>query len=188
MATGTGEPAPRAYELRVAPIADPRARREVARRLAGRFPGQEPASLARVLESPGFVGHLALREAEGPAVMRELYDAGAPPAAVILVPVDLLGGRRRGPEETADAESVAVFTRHGGQFVPTWNWAAFLFGPLWYLRKGLWAKGLVILAATANPFWPLAIWVMVSLAAFVYCGTVGNWDYYLLRVKRTQWW
>jgi len=185
--TGPVEPAPRPYELRVTPIADPRARREVARRLAGRFPAQEPASLVRVLESPGFVGRLALREAEGPAVMRELYEAGAPPAAVILVPVELLGGRRGGAEP-ADSASFALFTRHGGRFVPTWNWAAFLFGPLWYLRKGLWAKGLVILVATASPFWPLPIWIVVSLVLFVYCGAIGNWDYYLLRVKRTQWW
>jgi hypothetical protein len=25
----------------------------------------------------------------------------------------------------------------GGNFVLTWNWAAFLFAPLWYLVKGL---------------------------------------------------
>jgi hypothetical protein len=109
---------------------------------------------------------------------------GAPPAGVALVPGEVVGPR--GGE--GDDPSFALFARERGRFVPTWNWAAFVFGPLWYLRKGLYAKGLVILAVTANPFWSVSIWVLVSLPLFVYCGAVGNWDYYLLRVKRTQWW
>jgi hypothetical protein len=100
----------------------------------------------------------------------------------VLVPRDLVDRRGR-EDEDALAASFA-----GGRFVPTWNWTAFVFGPLWYLRKGLYAKGLLILALTANPFWSVSTWMLVSLLALVYCGAAGNWDYYLLRVKRTQWW
>lgn len=168
-------------------IADARIRREVARRLAERFPALRPPEVARSLEGVGFIGRIELRDAEAPQVLRQLYEAGAPPAAIVLIPRDVVD-RRAGKDEDALAGSFARFARQGGRFVPTWNWAAFVFGPLWYLRKGLYAKGLLILAVTANPFWSVSTWVLVSLPALVYCGAVGNWDYYLLRVKRTQWW
>jgi Protein of unknown function (DUF2628) len=177
-----GPSAARPYELRVSGIPDSRARLEVARRLGERFPALRPPGVARALEGAGFVGRLELRDAEAPQLLRQLYDAGAPPAAVVLVPCDPVD-RRDWREEDALAASFA-----GGRFVATWNWAAFVFGPLWYLRKGLYAKGLLILALTANPFWSVSTSVLVSLPVFVYCGAVGNWDYYLLRVKRTQWW
>jgi len=171
----------------VSGIADARIRREVARRLAERFPTLRPPEVARSLEGVGFIGRIELRDAEAPQVLRQLYEAGAPPAAIVLIPRDVVD-RRAGKDEDALAGSFARFARQGGRFVPTWNWAAFVFGPLWYLRKGLYAKGLLILAVTANPFWSVSTWVLVSLPALVYCGAVGNWDYYLLRVKRTQWW
>lgn len=183
----TGPLAARPYELRVSGIADARTRREVARRLAERFPALRPAELARALEGVGFVGWLDLRDAEAPQLLRQLYEVGAPAAAIVLVPRDVVDLRARENENTL-AGSFARFARQGGRFVTTWNWAAFVFGPLWYLRKGLYAKGLLILAVTANPFWSPSTWLLVSLPLFVYCGAVGNWDYYLLKVKRTQWW
>jgi hypothetical protein len=179
--------ASRPFELRVTPFESAPARRDVARRLVTRFPGEEPVALSRRLATVGFVGRLALGEGEAPALLRELYAAGAPPAAVVLVPAEL-GAAGRRAEEAADGDTLELFARRDGAFVPTWNWAAFVLWPLWYLRKGLWAKGLVILVATLYPFWSLPVSVLVALALFLYCGAVGNWDYYLLRVKRTQWW
>jgi hypothetical protein len=81
-----------------------------------------------------------------------------------------------------------VFETRGGRFVPTWNWSAFFFGPLWYLNRGLWAKGLVLLALTLVPVGTLGTTLAVSLVALAYCGSAGNWDEYLWRVKHRQWW
>lgn len=39
------------------------------------------------------------------------------------------------------------FETNEGGFVATWNWAAFFFGAIWYLVKGIRVKGL---AATAG--------------------------------------
>ena len=176
----------RRYELRVAPIADPRVRQQVAGWLAERFPAYGRPLLVRALGGAGFVTRVELRDPEAPALMRELYAAGAPPAAVVLLPADVAG--RRSPDDEDADRQFALFTRRGGGFVPTWNWWAFLLGPLWYLRKGIYPKGFAILVLTAYPFWPLRISLLVALALFLYCGIAGNWDYYLLRVKRTQWW
>ncbi len=176
----------RRYELRLSPIADPRVRHQVARWLAQRFPVHELPFLDRALSGTGFRTRLELGEAEVPALLRELYAAGAPPAAVFLLPADLVARRSLDEEETT--RRFAVFAERGGAFVPTWNWWACFLGPLWYLRKGIWAKGLVILVLTFYPFWPLPVTLLISLVLFVYCGVAGDWDYYLLRVKRTQWW
>lgn len=173
------------YELRVAAIADPRARVRVARWLAQRFPAQEPAAIERGLRGAAYLARVELDEAEAPAVLRELYAAGAPPAAVVLLPARLVARSDR--DEDAAVRGFDVFGHHGG-FVPTWNWWAFLLGPVWYFRKGIYAKGTVILVLVIYPFWSLPVTVLVSLLVFLYCGVAANWDYYLLRVKRTQWW
>ena len=78
--------------------------------------------------------------------------------------------------------------RHGGRFVPTWNWRAFVFGPLWYFRRGLYGKGLVLFGLSVCPFFTLALTVLFGAAVLVYCGVAGNWDDYLWKVKGTQWW
>ncbi len=176
----------RLHELRVRPIADAGVRREVARRLAGRFPAEDPGALPDTLEAVGFVGRLPLSEPEAAALLRELYAAGAPPAAVILLPVELLGAPGR---DGGDAEpGFGLFAARGGRFAPTWSWPAFVLGPLWYFRKGLYGKGLVLLVLMAYPLWPLPVTVLLSLALFGYCGVAGNWDHYLFKVKGTQWW
>jgi hypothetical protein len=186
VSAGAGSIGQRLYELRLARIGDPGLRDRLARWLAERFPPRELGATRAALGGVGVVIHLPLADHEAPALMRELYAAGVPPAALVLVPADL-AGPRGAPESAVDA-AFALFEAHGGGFVPTWNWAAFLLGPLWYLRKGLYAKGLPILVLTVYPLWPLPITLVVSLLLFGYCGVVGNWDYYLLRVKRTQWW
>jgi hypothetical protein len=71
---------------------------------------------------------------------------------------------------------------NNGGFTPIFNWAAFLFGALWYLYKGMWAKGLIMLALgfllAGLPF--LFFWI--------YCAIAGTYDYYLLTVKKKQLW
>jgi hypothetical protein len=176
----------RLYELRLTRIVDAALRDRLARWLVNRFPPRETEATRAALGGAGLVINLPLSDAEAPGLMRELYAAGVPPAALVLVPADLVGPRGE-PESAVDA-AFALFEARGGRFAPTWNWAAFLLGPLWYLRKGLYGKGVPILALTVYPLWPLPITVVVSLGLFAYCGIVGNYDYYLLRVKRTQWW
>ena len=178
-------PEPRLYELRVARIADARLRGVLGRWLAARFPPAEPGAIEAALGGSGFVTRVGLREAEAPALLRELYAAGAPPAAVILLPADLAGPRL---EDDESDPAFAVFARRGGRFSPAWSWPAFVFGPFWYFRKGLHAKGVVLLVLGIFPFWPLPVALLVSLLVLVYCGLVGKWDDYLWRVKRTQWW
>jgi hypothetical protein len=190
--TGSGGAAPgeaagrRFYELRLSPIADPRVREAVAQAIARRVPAQAPPLVTRALEGAGFLGRLELRDDETPTVLRELYAAGAPPAAVFLLPADR--SSRRGAAEAPPDDAFALFAERGGRFVPTWNWWAFLLGPVWYLRQGLYVKGGVILVLVVYPFWPLPIAVAVSLTLFLYCGVAGNWDQYLLKVKRSQFW
>ncbi len=177
---------PRLYELRLTRIADPRLRDRLARWLAARFPPREPGATRAALGGAGLVLRVPLRDADVPALVRELYAAGVPPAALILVPAD--PGRPRAARDSALDAAFALFEGRGGGFVPTWNWRAFLFGPLWYLRKGLYAKGAIVLLLVVFPLVPLPAGFLLQLAAFGYCGLVGNWDYYLLEARRTQWW
>lgn len=71
---------------------------------------------------------------------------------------------------------------NNGGFTVAFNWAAFLFGALWYLYKGMWIKGL------------LMILISFSLAGipfiffWLYCSLAGTYDYYLLTVKKKQLW
>jgi len=76
----------------------------------------------------------------------------------------------------------AQFDQGGGRFQAKWNWAAFFFGPIWYLVKGIWIKALLML---------LIIFVLAGVPApffWLYAGIAGNWDYYLLKVRERQFW
>lgn len=75
-----------------------------------------------------------------------------------------------------------IFDANGGGFILSWNWSAFLFGTIWYFLKGMWAKGLLMILLT--------ILFGGGIAPFLwfYSGLCGNWDYYLFKVKRTQFW
>jgi hypothetical protein len=179
-------PGRRAYELRLSPLADPGVREAVAVAIARRVPGSAPPQVSRALGGAGFLGRLELADEETPAVLRELYAAGAPPAAVFLLPAD--GPARGATAERPPDRAFALFAARGGRFAPTWSWPAFLLGPVWYLRHGLYVKGGVILVLVIYPFWSLQTAVAVSLVLFFYCGIVANWDLYLLKVKRTQLW
>ena len=71
-----------------------------------------------------------------------------------------------------------------GQFVPTWNWAAFFFGIFWYLCKGMPAKaGIFLVVGIISTVIPLLLFLLP-----LYFGIAGNYDYYLLKVKGKQLW
>jgi hypothetical protein len=133
---------------------------------------------------PDLVVRLSLEDAAAATLLRDLYATGVAPAGVILRPLHVGVSRDPAAEEAA----FAVFVQHGGKFVPTWNWRAFVFGPFWYFKRGLYAKGLVLLGLSVCPFFTLVLTFLLSLGTLVYCGVAGNWDNYLWRVKGTQWW
>jgi len=175
------EPAPRLYELRLPSLADTAIRGAVRTVLARWAPAASGSTQS--LDRTGVVLRLSLGDAEAAALLRDLYATGLAPATVVLRPIQV--GVPRAPQE----EPVfAIFTRHGGAFVPTWNWRAFVFGPFWYFRRGLYGKGVVLLGLSVVPFFTLAVTILLGLAVLVYCGAVGNWDDYLWRVRGTQWW
>jgi hypothetical protein len=70
----------------------------------------------------------------------------------------------------------------GGSHVALWNWPAFLFGALWYLVKGMWAKALLIflVAVISGGFLAIPLWI--------YAGVSGTYDYYLLKRRNKQLW
>jgi Protein of unknown function (DUF2628) len=61
-----------------------------------------------------------------------------------------------------------------------WNWAAFAFGPFWYLSSKMYVKGgwllflVIITAFLAIPF------------VMVYCGSRGQGDLYNYQLKKAS--
>ena len=174
----------RPYELRLPPVADPRIRGALLTALGHWAPTPADPGRADRLGRSGLVLRLSLKDTEAAALLRGLYASGVAPASVVLRPIDAGLSRPGGSEDP----SFSLFARRGGRFVPTWNWRAFVFGPLWYLRRGLYGKGLVLLGLSVCPFFTLAFTILLGAAVLVYCGVAGNWDDYLWRVKGTQWW
>jgi hypothetical protein len=74
------------------------------------------------------------------------------------------------------------FDQQGGGFQAKWNWAAFLFGAVWYLVKGIWIKALLMFVII------FVFWGIPALFFWLYAGIAGNWDYYLLKVKGKHFW
>lgn len=74
------------------------------------------------------------------------------------------------------------FDQNNGKFMPKWNWVAFLFGFIWYFFKGMWVKGLFMMAVT------FIFWGVPFIFFWLYCGIAGNYDYYLFKVKGKQLW
>ena len=175
------EPTSRLYELRLPALADASIREAVRTVLARWAPAA--AGSTQSLDRTGVVLRLPLGDAEAAALLRDLYATKMPPASVVLRPIQMAAPKEQGQEPVFE-----IFSRRGGAFVPTWNWRAFVFGPLWYFRRGLYAKGFVLLGLSVFPFFTLAVTFALGLAVLVYCGAVGNWDDYLLKVKGTQWW
>ncbi len=71
---------------------------------------------------------------------------------------------------------------NNGKYLSKWNWAAFFFGALWYLYKGMWAKALIML------FVCIVLAGVPCIFFWIYSGVAGNYDYYLLKGKGTQFW
>jgi hypothetical protein len=179
-----GASASRLYELRLPGLVDPRVQAAVVTALGRWAPAHADPARVRALGGSGLLLRLPLEDAEAAALLRDLYATGLSPSAVVLRPLDV-----GSPKDRAAAEPIfAIFARRGGAFVPTWNWRAFVFGPLWYLRRGLYAKGLVLLGLSVCPFFTLALTILLGCVVLVYCGVAGNWDDYLWKVKGTQWW
>jgi hypothetical protein len=179
-----GASAPRLYELRLPGLADPRVRGAVVTALGRWAPAHGDPSRVSALDRVGLVLRLPLGDSEAAALLRDLYATGIAPASVVLRPLDVGSAKDRAAMEPV----FAIFARRGGAFVPTWNWPAFVFGPLWYFRRGLYGKGLVLLVLGVFPFFTLALTVLLGALVLVYCGVAGNWDDYLWKVKGTQWW
>jgi Protein of unknown function (DUF2628) len=175
------EPASRLYELRLPHIGDVGIRDAVRTVLARWAPAASGPTQS--LDRTGVTLRLPLGDTEAAALLRDLYATGLAPANVVLRPVHVGVSRDQGQEAVFE-----VFARQGGAFVPTWNWRAFVFGPFWYFRRGLYAKGFVLLGLSVFPFFTLMITLALGVGVLVYCGVVGNWDDYLWKVKGTQWW
>jgi len=65
------------------------------------------------------------------------------------------------------------FDQNDGSFIPKWNSPAFLFGFFWYLAKGMWLKGSIMVAITVS------FGGVPAIFFWLYCGIVGIFDYYL---------
>jgi len=72
---------------------------------------------------------------------------------------------------------------NNSKFTGVFNWAALLFGPFWYLYKGMWKKGLlmIVLGVLVGGGVPLIFF-------WIYCARAGTYDYYLLKIKNKQLW
>ena len=97
---------------------------------------------------------------------------------------DMDGTNIRNIEDLSDYYKNA-FTKidaNNGNFTVEFNWAAFFFGAFWYLFKGMWIKGLLMIVIAfmlaGIPF--IFFWI--------YCSIAGTYDYYLLKIKGKQLW
>lgn len=61
-----------------------------------------------------------------------------------------------------------------------WNWAAFLFGPLWALTKGIWLAPIIciVVAVITAGIGGIIYWFAFALR--------GNYQYYCSNVKNKQ--
>jgi len=86
-------------------------------------------------------------------------------------------------EETVYYKNVfGEIDAQNGRFIPKWNWAAFFFGAFWYFFKGLRMKGAIMVGTS------IIFCGVPAIFFWIYSGFAGNYDYYLLKVKGTQFW
>ncbi len=83
----------------------------------------------------------------------------------------------------------AKFDASKGRFVPTWSWAALIFGFFWYLWKGMWPKLLIlIMAVSLLAALPEKNRGIILLVWLLYPAMFGKWDYYLQKKRGTYFW
>jgi hypothetical protein len=61
-----------------------------------------------------------------------------------------------------------------------WNWAAFFFGAIWALTKGLWVAPVICVAAS------IFTWGVAGVIYWFVFGARGNYMYYCIYVKNKQ--
>ena len=92
--------------------------------------------------------------------------------------------------QSINTENLSVYYKNAfikidannGSITAIFNIAAFLFGAFWYLYKGMWVKGLLMLALT------FIFAGLPGIFFWIYAGVCGTYDYYLLQVKKKQLW
>ncbi len=84
------------------------------------------------------------------------------------------------------ALAVARIDQNNGRFQASWNWASFLFGAIWYLVKGMWAKALIFIFV--GTFIGIITYGIRFLVLWIYFGMAGNYDLYLKERRGTQLW
>jgi hypothetical protein len=94
------------------------------------------------------------------------------------------------------SEKFSGFKEKG--FNRSWNWPSFFLGPIWYIKKGMWARGLIFMGLFATAFLmvpplvtsfesissigPIGTGAVVrrllSLSFHIYWGKVSSHDYF----------
>lgn len=70
----------------------------------------------------------------------------------------------------------------GGGFRASFNLAAFLFGPIWYIYHGMWKKALILIGASILTF------AVATPLIWAYSGLASNYDLYLFKVRGKELW
>jgi hypothetical protein len=72
------------------------------------------------------------------------------------------------------------FSKNDNKYVFTWNWAAFFGGSFWYMAKGLWGRGIVLLL-----LYFISIGLLI-IPGMIFVGTTGNYAYFKKTLKLDQ--
>ena len=77
-------------------------------------------------------------------------------------------------------EQFSKIDQKNGKRSAAFQWMPLLFGPFWYIYKGMWAKGSILLG--------IGFFTGGMLIPFLslYTGFYGTYDYYLYKVKNQQ--
>lgn len=77
-------------------------------------------------------------------------------------------------------EQFSKISESGEVYTGKWNWAAFLFGAIWALSKGLWLPALIAIVGSMFTY---------GIVGLIYCilfAIRGNYMYYNLVAKQKQ--
>jgi len=103
-----------------------------------------------------------------------------PPSRLTPVTIHLLAGRRADYYVRAFSRMYPTGTV---TLKPSWNWAAFFFGFVWMLYRGLFFEGIGLLVSLSLlGFWHLPLWPLFILGQ----GIFGNAIYFLALERRRR--